>query len=288
MNILITGSNGQLGSELKALASNYSSYHFFFTDKETLDITEKEMVRDFVSVNKIDVIINCAAYTEIDKAETDEIECDRINHYGVSILAMVADEFGASLIHFSTHYVFDGTRTTPYTEDDATAAESKYAITKLASERVVLAKCRKAMVIRTSWLFSTYGDHNILKSCYEKLIDKKSIAMCYDRIASPTYAKDLGELVYLILEQGIEPGIYNYTNEGVCSLFDMAKMLQRFANLEGEVYPISSAEYATKAYRGPYGILDKSKIKNTYKISIPYWVDSLEECINELIQKESK
>lgn len=287
MNILITGSNGQLGSEFKALSSRYSSYNFFFTTKETLDITVKDAVSKFVSEHSIDVIINCAAYTDIDKAEKDEIECDRINHYGVAILAKVAEEFGASLIHFSTNYVFDGTRTIPYTEDDATAAESKYAITKLASERVALAKCQRAMVIRTSWLFSIYGN-NILKSCFDKLVNKKSVAMCYDRIASPTYAKDLAELVYLILELGIEPGIYNYTNEGVCSLFDLAKAIQRIANLDGEVYPISSAEFATKAYRAPYGILDKSKIKNTYKISIPYWLDSLEECINELIHKDSE
>lgn len=285
MNILITGSDGQLGSELQLLAPNYPLNTYLFTSKDTLDITDRNSVHSFVSTHKVDMIINCAAYSDMDAAEDDAVECDRVNHYGVSILASVAEEFGASLIHFSTNYVFDGTRPIPYTEDDATAAESKFAITKLASERVALAKCKKALVIRTSWLYSAYGKENLLEAYLSKLSSKKSIAMCYDRVASPTYAGDLAEVVFMIIQQGIVPGIFNYTNEGVCSLFDIAKMLQRFAQLDGEVYPISSVESSVKAYRGTYGVLDKTKIKSTYKISIPYWVDSLEKCIKILQSK---
>ncbi len=282
MNILVTGSAGQLGSEFRALKPNYPSHTYFFTTEENLDITNRSDVEEFVSKNEIDVIINCAAFSNIDLAEEDEIECDRINHYGVSILASIAEKHNASLVIFSTNYVFDGTRTTPYVEDDATSAESKYAITKLACERVALAKCSKAMVIRTSWLYSSFGEYNVLMNCYNQLVNKKSVAMCYDRIASPTYAKDLAELVLMILEQGIVPGIFHYTNEGVCSLYDMAKMLQKIAKLEGEVFPISSQEYPSKAYRAPYGVLDKTKIKETYNITIPYWVDSLEECVRKI------
>lgn len=287
MNILITGANGQLGSEFKHLSTNYPKYHFFFTDSENLDICNEEQIEEFISSHKISFIINCAAYTAVDKAEDNAVDCDKVNHAGVSILAKVAEKYEAGIIHFSTDYVFDGSKNTPYTEEDPTSARAIYGITKLASERIVMAKCSKAIVIRTSWLYSTYG-HNFVKTVLKQLDVRGSMGVVFDQVGTPTYARDLARTVLKILEGDLIPGLYHYSNEGLCSWFDFAKMVQRLAKKEGEIYPIHSEEYPSKAPRPAYSVLDKTKIKKTYNIKIPYWVDSLEECIRKIINDSNK
>jgi len=287
MNILITGANGQLGSEFRELSPLYSSYNFFFAGCDSLNICEVEAVREYISAHNIDFIINCAAYTAVDAAEENPVDCDKVNHTAVSNLAKVADEYDAGLIHFSTDYVFDGSKNTPYTEEDPTSARAIYGITKLASERVALAKCNKAMVIRTSWVYSFYG-HNFVKTVLKQLQLRGSMGVVYDQIGTPTYAKDLAKFVLNALSTDFIPGLYHYSNEGVCSWFDFAKMVQRFAGLKGEIYPIHSDQYPAKAPRPAYSVLDKTKVKDTYNIKIPYWVDSLEECIQRIQNDTNK
>lgn len=283
MNILVTGASGQLGMEFQSISSSYPDYSFSFATLDELDITNQEDVEDFVRINKIDLIINCAGYTDVDQAEEDIVECDKVNHFGVSTLATVAEAHNIGLIIFSTNYIFDGTRTVPYTEEDATSVESKYAITKLAGERVALAKCSRTMVIRTSWLYSSLGENSLLIKCLNALKENRSIRMCYDRVGSPTYSFDLATFVMSIIQRGeFQIGIFNYANEGICSMYDFAKMIQCLTKLDGEIYPISTLEAEEKAYRPPYGILDKNKVKQTFNITIPYWVDSLEGCIRRI------
>lgn len=282
-NILVTGAGGQLGSELRALAKDSSTHHFLFTDFETLDIRDKEKVAEFITDNSINLIINCAAYTAVDLAEENPVDCDKLNHAAVADLAELAEQNRAGLIHFSTDYVFDGTNHKPYTENDPTSAKSTYGITKLASERVVLAKCSKAMVIRTSWLYSSYGN-NFVKTVLKVLGTEGTMRVVADQVGTPTLASDLAKAVITILNKGIVPGIYHYSNEGACSWYDFAKMVQRFAKIEGTISPISSDEYPVKAARPHYSVLNKSKIKETFGIEIPFWVDSLELCLEKIIK----
>lgn len=281
MNILITGSNGQLGCEFKALAPTYPELCFFFTDSASLDICNEEAVRDYVSTHAIDVIVNCAAYTAVDAAEDNAVDCDKVNHSAVAHIAKIAEEFNAAVVHFSTDYVFDGSKSEPYTEEDPTSAKAIYGITKVASERVVLAKCSQAMVVRTSWLYSSFG-HNFVKTVLKQLQSRGTMGVVYDQVGSPTYAGDLAIFVLKALQLGLKPGVYHYSNEGVCSWYDFAKAIQRLAKLEGEIYPILSEEYPTKAPRPSYSVLNTSKVKEAYSIKIPYWVDSLEKCIEKI------
>lgn len=281
MNILITGADGQLGCEFQSLAKNYPDINFIFTNRQKLDITNEIEVSQFIASINIDYIINCAAYTAVDNAEEDVVNCDRINHAGASYLAKAASDNNAGFIHFSTDYVFDGTKGAPYTEDDPTSARVVYGVTKLASERVALARCKQTMIIRTSWLFSSFGN-NFVKTVLKHLKASGKMRVVYDQIGSPTYAKDLAHFVINQIEKGIVPGLYNYSNEGTCSWYDFAKLIQRFSKIKGEIIPILSREYPTLAERPHYSVLDKTKIKETYNISIPYWVDSLEECINNI------
>ena len=285
MNILITGSQGQLGSEFRELASSYPNYDFFFTDSSSLNICNEEAVNEYMIAHCIDVVINCAAYTAVDAAEENVVDCDKVNHAAVAHLAKSAEKHGARLIHFSTDYVFDGSKSEPYTEEDPTSAKAIYGITKLASERVVLAKCSQAMVIRTSWVYSSYGQ-NFVKTVIKQIETRGAMGVVYDQIGTPTYAQDLAEFVLSSLDSALVPGIYHYSNEGVCSWYDFAKAVQRIARLEGEIYPILSAEYPTNAPRPSYSVLDKSKVKTTFNIKIPYWVDSLEKCVLKIINNK--
>ena len=285
MNILVTGAGGQLGCEFRYLAEGYPGYNLMFKNSQELDITNAEQVDILLTEHNFDCIINCAAYTAVDKAEDEAVACDKVNHAGVAILANAAQTIGARLIHFSTDYVFDGTKGTPYTEEDPTSARVIYGITKLASERVTLAKCKQTMVIRTSWLYSSFG-HNFVKTVFKHLSGSGKMRVVYDQVGTPTYARDLARFVLDSLQKGFIPGLYHYSNEGVCSWYDFAKMIQRIAGLEGHVSPILTEEYPTRAIRPFYSVLDKTKIKETYHVEIPYWVDSLEECIAD-IQKDN-
>lgn len=282
MNILITGSNGQLGNEMRLLAENYSHHTCFFTDIDELDISNQAAVRNFVQDNRIGMIVNCAAYTAVDKAEDDKELCNLLNHVAPGYLAKAAQEHGAGMIHISTDYVFDGTNHTPYTEEDTVCPTSYYGLTKLKGEENVTENCKNSAVIRTSWLYSRFGN-NFVKTMIRLGKEREKLSVVFDQIGTPTYARDLAEAIYRIIDQGIEPGIYHYSNEGVCSWYDFTINIHRISGIKScEVSPIHTAEFPTKATRPHYSVLDKTKIKNTFGVVVPHWQHSLTECVHSL------
>ena len=285
-NVLVTGANGQLGKELRRLASGYLQFRFLFTDIEELDITNKDALATFVKQHNIHYIVNCAAYTAVDKAEDDQASCFRINRDGAALLAQVAAEEGAKLLHVSTDYVFDGDATAPYKEDDLTDPKSVYGKSKLAGEQAVLFYCPESMIVRTSWLYSSFGN-NFVKTMIRLGKEKRQLSVVSDQTGSPTYAADLAEVLLLLLAEGellnFIPGIYHFSNEGVCSWSDFAAtVLRLYGNEETQIVPIASEEYPAKAPRPRNSVFDKDKIKTTYQIVIPRWEESLKECIDEL------
>lgn len=282
-NILVTGVNGQLGSEIKELSSNYP-YTFYFTCKDDLDITNEKAIEEFIIKNHITAIINCAAYTAVDKAESEIDLTDKINHQAVFYLASIAKEKNIKLIHISTDYVFDGTNYKPYIETDNTNPQSVYGQTKLDGEKALqLLNPENSIIIRTSWVYSDYGN-NFVKTMLRLGRERESLGVIYDQIGSPTYAKDLAKAILDILpkinNKKIE--IYNYSNEGVCSWYDFAKEIMHMANLTCKVNPIETSQYPTPAKRPHYSLLNKLKIKNDYNIDIPYWKDSLDKCLRKI------
>lgn len=284
MNILITGSKGQLGSEIQRLADglNKEDFHFIFTDKEELDITNRNAVYEFVELNNISIIVNCAAYTAVDKAEEDAELCELLNHIAPSYLAEAIDNMGGSMIQISTDYVFDGKNYRPYTEDDLTNPQGVYGRTKLAGEEAVIRSCVGAMVIRTAWLYSSFGS-NFVKTMIRLGKERDTLGVVADQIGTPTYARDLAAIILEIIKQGIVPGVYHYSNEGATSWYDFTKSIHRIAGINScYVMPIHTEDYPTPAKRPHFSVLDKSKIKNTFNITIPWWEDSLKECIKEL------
>ncbi len=282
MNILVTGAKGQLGNEIRGLSSLYPSHCYFFTDIEELDICDEEQVNHFFSENKLDLVINCAAYTAVDRAEEEALLCDRLNNLAPGYLARAAGRQNAGIIQVSTDYVFDGTSCRPYRETDPTSPKSVYGTTKLAGEQNVLAGCDKAVVIRTSWLYSAYGN-NFVKTMLRLGKERESLGVIFDQVGTPTYAGDLAATIFSIIEKGLVRGIYHFSNEGVCSWYDFTKAIHRIAGLTScKVSPLRTEDYPTKAKRPSYSVLDKTAIKQTYGIAIPYWEDSLEKCINIL------
>ena len=280
LNILVTGSKGQVGSELEALSDNYP-YKFFFTSRDYLDITNKKAIKSFVNSNSIDTIINCAAYTAVDKAEEDEINADRINHLATKYLAEIAKESRIKLIHISTDYVFNGENFKPYTEDDSTDPNGVYGQTKLEGEQAIQnINPKDSIIIRTSWVYSSFGT-NFVKTMLRLGKDRASLAVIFDQVGTPTYARDLAKAILDIIpkvkNETIE--IYNYSNEGVLSWYDFAKEIMKMASIECEINPIETSEYPTPAKRPHYSLLNKSKIKEEFGIIIPYWKDSLDECL---------
>ena len=280
--ILITGANGQLGNEMRVLSEEYPEHTYFFTDVAELDICNEQAVMDFVKANGIHTIVNCAAYTAVDNAE-DHVEfCTRLNADAVGYLAKSADANGAEFIQISTDYVFDGTAHVPYQETDPTCPESVYGSTKLEGERNALAYCSRAMVIRTAWLYSTFGN-NFVKTMIRLGKERDSLGVIFDQVGTPTYARDLARAIFAAIRQGVTPGVYHFSNEGVCSWYDFTKAIHRLAGINTcSVKPLHTSEYPTKAKRPHYSVLDKTKIKETYHIEIPYWMDSLQSCIAEL------
>lgn len=284
-NILITGCNGQLGNEMQLLAAGNPQFNYFFTDVAELDITDEQAVNAYVSEHEIDCIVNCAAFTAVDKAESNEQLCDVLNHVAPGYLAKAINQRNGFIIQISTDYVFNGTNHIPYREDEPTCPESVYGRTKLAGEQAVLENCPKAMIIRTSWLYSTFGN-NFVKTMLRLGRDKDSLGVVFDQIGTPTYARDLAAVIFTAFNQGIKPGIYHFSNEGVISWFDFTKAIHRIAGITTcHVSPIHTSEYPASAARPHYSVLDKTKIKETYNIEIPYWEDSLTDCIRELENK---
>lgn len=284
MNILITGCKGQLGSEIQRLAEDIDpeEFQFIFTDKDELDITDRNAVYDFVERNNIGTIVNCAAYTAVDKAEADAELCELLNQAAPTYLAEAIDSMGGSMIQISTDYVFDGTNHRPYTEDDLTNPQGVYGRTKLAGEEGVIRSCVGAMVIRTAWLYSSFGN-NFVKTMLRLGKEREVLGVVADQTGTPTYARDLAMAIIEILRQGIIPGVYHYSNEGTTSWYDFTKAIHRIAGINTCcVKPIHTEDYPTPAKRPHYSVLDKTKIKSTFNISIPWWEDSLKECLKEL------
>lgn len=282
MNILITGCNGQLGNEMQLLEKNFPHQTFYNTDVQELDVTDFEGLRQFVNDNNIDGIVNCVAYTAVDKAESNEELCTLLNAEAPAFMAQSMEERGGWMVHISTDYVFDGTNHTPYKEDEETCPVSVYGKTKLVGELNVLKLCSKTMVIRTAWLYSRFGN-NFVKTMLKLGKECSELGVIYDQIGTPTYAHDLAEVIMTAIEKGIMPGTYNFTNEGVISWYDFTKAIHRIAGITTcHVHPLRTDEYPTPAHRPAYSVLDKTKIKQTYGIEIPYWEDSLKECIKIL------
>ena len=282
MNILITGANGQLGNEMRDLSAGHPRHTYFFTDVHELDICDAEAVHAFVSNHAIDLIVNCAAYTAVDKAEDNPDLCDTLNHLAPAHLADAAEACGAALIHISTDYVFDGTAYVPYTEDALPCPNSVYGRTKLAGEEEVTRRCTRTMVIRTAWLYSEYGN-NFVKTMLLLGREREELGVVFDQIGTPTYAGDLARAIYAAIEQGITPGIYHFSNEGVCSWYDFTLAIHRLAGITTcKVSPLHTDEYPARAPRPHYSVLDKTKIKRTLGIDIPHWEESLARCVARL------
>ena len=282
MNILVTGANGQLGNEMQVLARENLQHTYFFTDVQELDICDEQAVYAYVSEHKIDIIVNCAAYTAVDKAEDNVELCDKLNNIAPGYLARAAQAHGAAMIQVSTDYVFDGTAHIPYTEEEPTCPASVYGSTKLAGEQNVMDHCEKAMVIRTAWLYSIYGN-NFVKTMIRLGQERDSLGVIFDQIGTPTYANDLAQAIFAAINKGVVRGIYHFSDEGVCSWYDFTVAIHRLAGIAScKVKPLHTADYPAKAPRPHYSVLDKTKIKDTFGIEIPHWEESLKRCINQL------
>jgi len=291
MNVLVTGANGQLGSEIEALVRHASpttqNSTFFFTDKDALDITDKDAVGSFCRDNAIDVIINCAAYTAVDRAEEEAAAADRINHLAVRHLAEIAKAQNIRLFHISTDYVFDGKNHRPYVETDPVNPQSVYGRTKLDGEKAIRRVAPPgAVIVRTSWVYSTYGN-NFVKTMLRLGKERDELGVIFDQIGSPTYAHDLAKALLQIIQHSTfntqhAVMIYHYSNEGVVSWYDFAKAVFELSKIDCRVRPIETEEYPTPAKRPHYSLLNKSKIKKEYNIDIPYWKNSLENMLKRL------
>jgi dTDP-4-dehydrorhamnose reductase len=283
VNILVTGANGQLGSEIREIAPNYKVYNFLLTDVDDLDITNHKAVKEFIEINKINVIINCAAYTAVDKAESEPEISNAINHLAVANFAQIAKEFNIKLIHISTDYVFDGTGFKPYTETDTPNPKSVYGKTKLDGE-LSMQKINPAnsIIVRTSWLYSKFGN-NFVKIMLSLADNRKEISVVSDQTGSPTNAADLALAIITILPKikNKDVELYHYSNEGVCSWYDFAKAIFKIKKINIKIVDVLSKEYSTSSKRPSFSALDKSKIKNKFKISIKNWKNSINNMLNE-------
>jgi len=285
VNILITGSNGQLGNEMRVLSASHPKHRYFFTDVvetegvSVLDITDRKAVAAYVAANAIDLIVNCAAYTNVDKAEDDEATALKINAEALSVLGSQ----GVKVIHVSTDYVFSGDEHVPCRETDKAAPRTAYGRTKYEGEKQLLAVCPEAVILRTAWLYSSFGN-NFVKTMIKLGKERKELGVVFDQIGTPTYAADLAWAIFTVIECPVwHPGIYHFTNEGVCSWFDFTLAIHEMAGVNGcHVRPILSEEYQYKTPRPHYSVLDKSKFKKTFNVEIPYWLDGLRRCIKLL------
>ena len=283
----MTGSNGQVGSEIRELASKYS-YNFFFTDRNNIDITSKDDIRKFCQTNSINVIINCAAYTAVDKAQSDIENADLVNRKAVKKLSIVAKELNIKLIHISTDYVFDGKNFKPYVEEFQTNPQSIYGKTKLDGENEIRdINPLNSIIIRTSWVYSYYGN-NFVKTMLRLGKEKEELGVIFDQVGTPTYAKHLALTILNIIPQieNHKVEIYNYSNEGVLSWYDFAKEIMKMAKLNCKINPIETYQYPTPAKRPHFSLLNKSKIKSKFNLEIPYWKDGLDDCLIRLGERK--
>jgi len=287
MRVLITGSNGQLGSEIKGLASDYENLECVFKDLPELDICDAEVLNTFIIDQHINAVINCAGYTAVDKAEEEALIAQKVNSEGVLNLVNALKKVDGKLIHISTDYVFDGNHSQPYKESDPVSPIGVYGQTKRAGELAVLNGSIDAIVIRTSWLYSVYGN-NFVKTMLRLGNEKKSIQVVSDQKGTPTFAKDLAKTCLDILSDAGSTNIskkgslYHYSNEGVTSWYDFATAIMEISNIDCKVIPIETKDYPTEARRPMYSVLDKSKIKSDFKVTIPHWRDSLTNCIKKI------
>jgi dTDP-4-dehydrorhamnose reductase len=286
-NILITGANGQVGQELHYLITKENRLNqstFFYTDKETLDITDFTALENFCKENCIDTIINCAAYTSVDKAEEEKENADAINHLATKHLATIAKEENISLVHISTDYVFDGTNHTPYIESDSVNPQSVYGATKLQGEEALIKiNPKNSIIIRTSWVYSSFGQ-NFVKTMLRLGQERETLGVIFDQVGTPTYARDLAHTILTILEKetinsNSKVELFHYSNEGVTSWYDFAKAIFELSGTPCTVNPIVTAQYPTPAQRPHFSLLNKTKIKETYTLTIPHWRDSLKEAL---------
>ncbi len=279
-NILVVGANGQLGREIRRV-SGLSDINYIFTDIEELDITNIDAIRDCAC--DVDVIINCAAYTNVDKAEEEKELSDLLNNRAVEYLATVAKEQNITLIHISTDYVFDGTANTPYTEGESTNPIGEYGASKLRGEESVISSGCKHIIIRTSWLYSVWGN-NFVKTMQRLTAERESLNVIFDQIGTPTYAGDLADAIGYIIDNNLldKQGVYHYSNEGVCSWYDFAVEIAEVLGNSCDIRPIHSWEYPSRVTRPHYSVLDKTKFKESFNITIPHWKSALRECIKKL------
>ena len=284
MRILVTGSKGQLGNEIRVLADDYPDFDFIYTDVDELDITDQLKVESFFVANKPQVIINCAAYTAVDKAETDEATAYLINATAVENLSKSATKIEALIVQISTDYVFDGKSYLPYSEKDETNPLSAYGRTKLAGENAVFKYASKGLILRTSWLYSAFGN-NFVKTMTKYGIEREELKVVYDQVGTPTYARDLAKAILDIIPLAMQHSgteLFHYSNEGVASWYDFAKIILDFSGINCNLIPIRTKDYPLPAPRPPFSVLSKSKIKDIYKINILYWSDSVKNCIQRL------
>ena len=286
MNILVTGANGQLGHEMQRVAKS-SNHNYIFTDVadgyEKLDITNLEDIRETVKKNDVDIIVNCAAYTNVDKAESDYDTANLINNTAAGNLAAAMKEVGGTLIHISTDYVFQGDRNTPCQEDWATNPLGVYGKTKLAGEKAIEATGCNHIIIRTAWLYSQWGK-NFVKTMQSLTASHDTLKVVFDQVGTPTFAGDLADVIGHIINSGQtdKTGIYHFSNEGVCSWYDFAKLICKLSGNTCDINPCYSEEFPSPVKRPHFSVLDKKKIRDTFGIKVPYWTDSLKVCIKQL------
>jgi dTDP-4-dehydrorhamnose reductase len=288
MKILVTGSNGQLGQALRKLSPKYPDHEFLFTDIQELDITNRHSVDRFFVESQPEVVINCAAYTAVDKAETDPSRAFELNGTSVGHLALNASKADAIFIHISTDYVFDGTKSTPYSEEDVPNPQSVYAKSKYQGELETLKSASRGIIFRTSWLYSEF-QNNFVRTIINKGKERGHLNVVYDQVGVPTYAGDLAEAILNILpalknHQGVE--IYHYSNEGVASWYDFAKDIVEFSGIKCTINPILTVDFPLPAVRPAFSVMDKSKFRKQFGIEIPYWRDSLRECVEKITNYE--
>ena len=288
MNILVIGASGQLGQELRVAAEG-SAQHYTFASRSELDVTDQLAIRHFVQDHHIDTIINCSAYTAVDRAEDEPEEADRINHQAVAALAALAKAQGLYLIHISTDYVFAGDSHRPITEEETPRPQSVYGRTKLLGEDAIRRTGCRALILRTSWLYSTYGA-NFLKTMCRLMQERQELSIVFDQIGTPTYARDLARFIVSYLEQdkdSRQEGTYHFSDEGVASWYDFAEAIRHRMGYSCQLHPIRSEQYPTKATRPSYSVLDKAKLKRDFGITLPHWQTSLEDCLNQLTSTET-
>lgn len=287
MQILVTGAYGQLGNELNILQGNYPEWKFMFTDVDSLDITNETVVQKYFAENNIDFVINCAAYTAVDKAESDEETAAKVNALAPKLLGFYSKLSGAKLIHVSTDYVFAGDANQPYSEDYDVNPQGVYGQTKLDGEQNCIRENSNTVIIRTSWLYSTFGN-NFVKTMLRLGKERGELGVVFDQVGTPTYATDLASSILQIIEISEKesdkfiPGIYHFSNEGVASWYDFAKEIFEISGVKCKVNPVLSDQFPTPAKRPHFSVLNKSKIRDTFNIAIPYWKESLKVCIDRL------